>query len=334
MKTRILVAVAVFVGVAAQLTFAQQFEVFPGVDPVSGIAFETSAASFIADGLPANIYRPSNPKFRFLADALLLGRSGVSSQPLILDSGLTPVFDAAQIGVPTHAGLRLDFLFYDYDDRFLDHQFGYLQTERAVDFKTITAPGAFYLFFNGIPVQPQDTYTVKYATKLTSGEFNLRHEVAPWITLLAGVRATEVREKFDILYSFQPVSGVFAASDNDLFGGQVGADFLFWTNGFTRLEATAKAGMFYNDKHVSARALNAQHQWHSGGASFLGEAQIALVIPAWPFNLRIGYQLLWMTGIALAPDQSASLDVFTGAGSIDVSTPVYQGGFIGLEYIH
>ena len=66
--------------------------------------------------------------------------------------------------------------------------------------------------------------------------------------------------------------------------------------------------------------------------SFLGEAQLMWVHEFCDcLSARIGYQALWLEGVALAPDQNDNFYIATGEGTLDVGSAFYQGGYAGFE---
>jgi hypothetical protein len=277
------------------------------------------------------------PNIRFVADALILFRTGLDSQPLVFDAPFPagdPILDASDLGLGEIGAARFDLTFFDGGPGPIDYQFGYLQTERATTQETRSSSPADVSFFSGSDAEPSDRYTVEYETKLSSFEFNLKHPVHPNVALSAGLRWADLRENFNFIASTEPVSGFYSDTKNELFGFQLGSDLLLWTDGFFRIEGTVKGGVYNNDINVYAKTLHIERGFDEEHTAFLGEANVGLVIPAWPFNFRIGYQFLILSGVALAPEQNDSLDLFDGSGGIDLGTPTYHGVLIGLEFVH
>ena len=68
--------------------------------------------------------------------------------------------------------------------------------------------------------------------------------------------------------------------------------------------------------------------------SFVGDLQVAATYHVTErLSARGGYQALWVSGVALAPNQVAVSDPFTGAAAVDADSSVfYHGLFFGLEY--
>ncbi len=97
---------------------------------------------------------------------------------------------------------------------------------------------------------------------------------------------------------------------NHLYGGQLGARMRRWRD---RLgwEASGKAGIFANDAQQKQLVtdfpnfpLRPTVSSSSGGVAFVGEINVSglyRLTDVW--NLRAGYNALWIEGLALAPDQ-------------------------------
>ena len=154
------------------------------------------------------------------------------------------------------------------------------------------------------------------------------------VTLLAGFRVVELKEKFDIP---DDDGGFFSSTDNDLYGLQIGGDLMLWTIRRSQLFGTLKSGVYYNNADVMARASNNRGQplqFIDGEdeVAFVGDVAVGLLIPMGPrADLRIGYQGIYLDGVGLAPDQSDDYSIFTGSGSLDQSTLFYHGGFLGVD---
>ena len=129
--------------------------------------------------------------------------------------------------------------------------------------------------------------------------------------------------------------------DNQLWGFQVGAAANYCYNGWG-LDAWGKVGVFANwadqETYEDLAALGAGTA--SVGAedenmAFAGDLGVALVRHLTDrLSARVGYQLLWLEGVALATDQldnsNPSIPIATldnGGGTF------YHGGFAGMEYL-
>ena len=104
--------------------------------------------------------------------------------------------------------------------------------------------------------------------------------------------------------------------------------------GDCRIEGGINGGVYLNEIDVYAEALNVTQVWSQDETAFIGKANIAWVIPFWPVNFRVGYQAIFLSGVALAPDQSAALSIFSSSGSAAVGDVFYHGAILGVEFTH
>jgi hypothetical protein len=135
-----------------------------------------------------------------------------------------------------------------------------------------------------------------------------------------------------------------AGTDNDLYGLQLGARWRGYRNRLG-IEALGKAGIFYNDASQrqvlvdqlpSNPILLRDARDSSGDVAFLGELGISLLCDVTPaLTLRGGYSLLWLEGVALAPDQLDFAVAPSAGGQIDMAGGIlYHGASLGFEFRH
>lgn len=134
-------------------------------------------------------------------------------------------------------------------------------------------------------------------------------------TWFAGFRYINLNEELDILAERDEVGGVEDGSynlrtSNNLYGAQLGAR-LRRTRGRFGWDATGFAGIFGNDARQTQSVtdfpdvpLRPTVSSSRSGVSFVGGANLSglyLLTNVW--SLRAGYNLIWIEGVALAPDQ-------------------------------
>jgi hypothetical protein len=274
------------------------------------------------------------PDVRFTLDLLVLDRSDTDSGPLLTDSVTTQsLLNIEDLGGPAEPGVRMGLIFLDGDG--YDVEFGYLGMDRFGKPQSRSSDNPIvFPFFGGIPANPQTSYTAHYFSELNSGEVNLRRSLGSRVKLLAGFRFWELNERFNVTST----AGSFSSStDNDLYGFQVGGDVHLAQIRRSTLFTTLKAGVYYNNADVAARAQS------NGGliefiddedeVAFVGDVAVGLLIPMGPSaDFRIGYQGLFFDGVGLAPDQSNDYSLFTSSGTLDTSTVLYHGGFLGVDF--
>ena len=180
--------------------------------------------------------------------------------------------------------------------------------------------------------------TLVYDSSLKSGEINFRRAYSDWITWLVGFRWIEINENLSA--DFGGVASHNVATNNTLLGGQLGVDAVLWDFGPNwSLTGIAKAGVFGNDADALTTTTGIGGALPlvavtSGQASFLGEIGLNARY-RWTDRLTLigGYNLLWITGVALAPEQLATTNVVTGIAAVNSDgTLFYHGANLGLEY--
>jgi hypothetical protein len=180
----------------------------------------------------------------------------------------------------------------------------YFSSEGSGDTRFVT-PGPFIgAGFTG----PGDTTIFgRNSTRLDSGEINWRRQAADRLALLAGFRWAELDD--GATYKIGPTAAADYNYINHLFGGQIGADWAL-TNRLDRLQldVAGKVGVYGNraDGGVTQLVGGSPVQSFVGqgtATAFLGEldcsASYALTNH---IAVRGGYQLLWLTDLALATD--------------------------------
>ena len=131
---------------------------------------------------------------------------------------------------------------------------------------------------------------------------------------------------------------------NHLYGFQLGADAkVYDMGGPLQINVLCKAGIYGNNAHqnYSLGASNGDIDDHlreiassRNQAAFLGEAG---VVATYALTKRLAFRAsakaMWLTGVALAPEQIDAVDLRTDPFAINTSGAVfYYGGGMGLEY--
>ena len=281
------------------------------------------------------------------AEALFLRRDNSSvDQPIVLDSGTTQtLISAGDLNFDTEAGVR-----FCLGRQLNDHlalEAGYFglhewsATATAVGSNNLRIPGDLALatldYFDA------DQMQVDYNSEIHSAEISLvkQHEQ---LHILCGFRYFEFDDDLNI-NTYE--GGTNTTSDynirarNSLYGAQVGAKFL---QSIRRAEfrAVGKVGIYGTDSRQSTVVGDFDNQFtlrnvhaSEADAAFVGEIGLNLAMPV-RNSLRIvaGYNLLWVEGIALAPDQLDFTDTPTSSQFVNTDGGVFfYGANIGLEGI-
>jgi hypothetical protein len=163
-----------------------------------------------------------------------------------------------------------------------------------------------------------------------------------WHEWFAGFRYLRLTEEFNIRSTdLQEGSGNYnIQTSNDLYGAQIGTR---WGRSRGRFgwELTGKAGLFGNACHEQQYAtdfpppfmLRPLTRSSGGQCAFVGELGVALryqLTRAWA--LRGGYDLMWIEGVALAPDQLDFTDTPSSGSRLVSGGGVFlHGASVGME---
>jgi hypothetical protein len=183
------------------------------------------------------------------------------------------------------------------------------------------------------------TQQMNYWSRLYSIELNGRGWCRDWFPLVFGFRTMQLHEHFQ-LNSLAPtlVTGIDTTTNNFLYGLQIGAEPVFWNRGGKfRAAGLIKAGVYDNLAAQNTRfpteglALGAERHVSAfvGELGLTGSYSITERI-----TLRGGYQVMWLSNMALAPDQGATTfpDPLPGAAYVNTTaTPFYHGAMFSIE---
>jgi hypothetical protein len=249
------------------------------------------------------------PRWTAWAGAIFLDRSDPRNQSLA-SSGSTTLLNANDMNFGTQAGVDLNAL--RHGDVF-DVDFRYFQVDNMSAQQGFSPFGPFNLDLANpfaIDAPRLDTY---YTTSIQSVEINLRKNLTPRLAVLAGFRYLalddDLGQKFDIfgdsfsLYSLN-IDGI-----NRLYGAQIGLDGVVFSIGRFQVESAVKAGIYGNDARNALRLSVLELPTTSIGSradqtAFVGDwnfSGIYQLTDHWA--LRGGYQLLWVSGLALSSEQ-------------------------------
>lgn len=195
-----------------------------------------------------------------------------------------------------------------------------------------------WIVFPGFTVPGSGTATFLYGSDLYSAELNLKRRTSDWLSLLAGFRWVEYNEDLTLLGTPPggPTFNLYSIdTNNHLYGFQLGAESNIWTgNGLWRFDAWAKAGVYYNNADQTTSVIGFGNvNAKTSHTAFIGDVGVAVVRQLTSnLALRAGYQLLWLEGVALAPDQLATTDITIPFATVDTSgSPFFHGALLGLE---
>ena len=165
---------------------------------------------------------------------------------------------------------------------------------------------------------------------------------------LFGLRYVDLAEHLDWnatnISDLNDEDGTYSTyTNNDMFGIQLGYGLMFEHDRWN-LELMGKGGPYINDAKARSRMIVTDVDADSGISednsyevnnrestlAFVGEFQLVARYHLRPnLSLRAGWQMMYMTSVALAPDQ---LDFSPDSGRFPYTgDPFYQGAIFGLE---
>lgn len=211
------------------------------------------------------------------------------------------------------------------------------------DWLVFMAPGDFVQLTD----YPDQAMAWDYATRLYNGELNVRWDVRPRLTMLAGFRWVNLGE--ELVGSLPPERAVpfwETKTRNNLYGLQIGGDWKILNRGRFSMDGLVKVGVFDNNAQETT-VVSIYRTLYSGSAAtnhfaFLGELGLQGKYQLTEkLLLKAGYEVLWLDGVALAPSQipdtfchgTPLTDVYVRSLGIDSSSGLFfHGVTAGLEY--
>ena len=174
------------------------------------------------------------------------------------------------------------------------------------------------------------TSAISYQSELNTFELNATKYLTNWTQIGIGFRWLNLDEIAIATGSGNLVANLNrrAVTNNDLYGGQLVLNHTFWDRGGDIVvSARAAAGVYQNqiDRLTSGFGTS---PLADDRTSFVGEGELtAQYFLTDNCSLQIGYQLMWLTNVALAIDQ------FFDAGAIRSDSDLFLNGLtFGFGY--
>jgi|GEM_PF-2824167 len=275
----------------------------------------------------------------FRVGAVILGRDGVHEQPsakILRASDDAVLVDVRDLDFGSRAGP--DCTFAVALNGSLDFQLRYFDIDRF--HATATAYDDGGVRFEGFAIAlAAPAQWIDYDSTLHSFEVGIRPRVIKAVPIVLGFRTVQVHEGFR-LGSDEPMLVPLLATraNNFLYGFQLGAEPTLWGAGKPlRVEGFAKAGIYGNRARQSTfwAGLDQTFVENRDRPSFVGELGLFV---AWKlhrlFTVRGGYELMWIHGLALGPEQSVAIDLAEPRTGIFTSgSALYQGAVATVEFV-
>jgi hypothetical protein len=204
------------------------------------------------------------------------------------------------------------------------------QTRASPDDVRFDAPFFWAITSQGCPMR------FDWTSKLYNAELNLWMSRCGCWRLLAGLRFVELRES--LIGGMPGLADPFwtTNTDNHLYGFQVGADATLWDRGGPfYITGVLKAGVYTNHAQQFSECppLAESAVAEVNHAAFLGEIGITGYYRLSDCAaLRLGYEMIWLQGVAVAPGQVHVSDIGHGVGFVDTDGAVFYHGLLaGVE---
>lgn len=219
---------------------------------------------------------------------------------------------------------------------------------------TATGTGSLSTFLSGfgIPITPgldgNDRVVIARSTTFQSAELNLRYwaDMPPGpfdVSYLVGARYLQLNEQFGFLGESDggaDFNSLQVDTQNDMFGVQIGIDGAWLVSTRWWIDVDLKGGIYNNSASQDTLFLSTTAPSQSisdsrDATAFVGDISLVAnwqMTPAWTF--RIGYQALFISGVALAHEQNVS-PLFTNTpGALnDAGEICVHGPIIGLNWM-
>ncbi len=281
------------------------------------------------------------PCWTVTADAMFLRRSKALRQTLLLDliAPNTSLLDARQLSFDCEPGIRLNFI--RHGDGYRDLEVGYFMTDGWHARANVQTPAMLMADrYGGPPVQ---NAAVSYRSELHNVEINLCQYENDWLTPLIGLRYAGIGERYHVAGQEAGSLDDYAYNinvANHLYGVQAGAKILVKERYRFRADGVVKAGLYANaaSEHVAYNSFQWGYRSSSdkgGRCAFIGELGINLTydLTEW-LALRGTYQIMWIEGVALAPNQIPTADISGGPSSVRAAGGLfYYGAQAGIEAV-
>ena len=184
-----------------------------------------------------------------------------------------------------------------------------------------------------------------YATRLYNAELNVRWDLCPRVTMLAGFRWLNLGENLQgTLPPERSVPFWDTSTTNNLYGLQIGEDWKMLNCGCFSVNGLVKAGIFDNcANETTGVSIYRIVRWESASineAAFVGEIGLQCKYQVTQrLSLKLGYEAIWLQNVASAPGQiqetlsHVTRPVNVQALGVDSGSGVFfHGATAGLEY--
>jgi len=319
----------------------------PAGAPIDSVHATPIAAAPIEHGYVDSYHGRPAPRWSVRAGLLFWDRADPDERPILTFPGATPRLDAGDFYFDFETGFELALSrrfgsCWDLEVRYLlidgwRDSIG-IPLDGGVGAVLTTPPTVFGGFGAGVATA---------TSELESFELTPWYALSEQIRFGAGFRWVRFDDSLNL--AFIPDAGASSVIDigahNDLYGFQIGADVLLINAGRLSLETMGKIGIYGN--HARHAIVLADPVGDPDATVGIGDREDDIawvgecgITAGYAINCRwtarVGYQLLWIDGLALAPEQLANTTALGGVDSARTSTNtdgdvLLHGLTVGLE---
>jgi len=275
------------------------------------------------------------------ADLMGLTRTRASDQTLVKDCvDACSVLDVHDLNFGYDLGLRVGAIRLPGGCGGCAWEIGYMGLPNWSTTDSVSG----HLIFCGpgftVEVNPAN-FVAHYESSLHSLEANVRPFQAAvcgaQCSWFVGFRYFRLDESFVISETIAPIPNVLNIhTQNNLFGGQMGANILMMDRGGPfYLESVVKFGLYGNayGQTTASAVVGPAVEASDTNLAFAGEFLFAAGYRVnCHFDLRVGYQILGLSGVALAPDQMRLSDIPNDCAYLQTGQLIAHGAFLGGSF--
>jgi hypothetical protein len=228
---------------------------------------------------------------------------------VIYNSGLQTVFNSAtaERGGATGPDISLSRSLGQY----WDVESRYFQVDGwNVNYVLHDSGGLLALGYDGYGIA--ETFSLTDTTRLYNIEVNFRSRHFERCPLIVGFRTMQLHERFQVAgFDPQYFLGPETQTNNFLWGGQIGAEPILWRpSDKFQLEGLVKTGIYggFSSQQTVCPSWSSSFRDSQSSVPFVAELGLS---GKWTFakhwSCCIGFDLMWITNMALAIDQSRTI---------------------------
>ena len=273
------------------------------------------------------LFGKARPHLEVGVDGVFVARGGLSGGTFISDD-TGPLFSISDLDLGLNNGNRVTVGYFNQANSGLEFVYYGIQGASQDE---VVGTNVLPTFFGFTPGTPDSSFTVDYNMNIDSYELNLWGVQRGHWRFGVGYRQVDLEEGFDIFRTLDPGIAFRSQTNNLMRGGQLMVEHRRdWTR-LVQFFAVGKFGLFNNEVSVTAESSGSDSlSVIDETGSFLADINTGLRFTLTDYlQLEAGYQALLFTDVASAPEQNASLDLATGAGSPTFGNAPFHGFSFG-----